>query len=186
MQPIPEEWLVAAAGGDMDAFDKIYTATCDYVYSVALRITGNNADAEEVAQDVFLKTYREIGRFRFESALTTWLYRVTTNQAISAVRKRGRIQDKQIEYNDALQPAESRGGGPSARIDRESDEAGVKAILGSLKPEQRACIVLREIEGLRYREIADALGIRINTVRSRLRRARRAIIAIAGKGGEMR
>ena len=118
MQPVPKEWLVAAAKGDIGAFDKIYAATCDFVYSVALRITGNSADAEEVAQDVFLKTFREIGQFRFESSLSTWLYRITTNQAISAVRKTRRIRAKQVEYNDALQPAERYCDSPPAPMDR--------------------------------------------------------------------
>jgi len=183
MQPVPKEWLVAAAHGDTEACDRIYEATCDYVYSVALRITGNSADAEEVAQDVFLKAFKELRYFRFESSLTTWLYRITTNHAISALRKGGRIRARQVEYNDALQPAERYCERPDAPMDREHDEARIRGLLEALNPEQRACIVLREIEGLRYHEIADVLGIRINTVRSRLRRARRAILALAQQGG---
>lgn len=182
MQPLPKELLVEASKGDMGAFEEIYRATADYVYTIALKITGDRADAEEVAQDVFLKTHRELGKFRFESSFTTWLYRVTVNSAITALRKSARRRSRQAVFDDGIAVEDARNATREA-IEKEGNEALARSLLEALNPDQRACIVLREMEGMRYAEIAEALGVSINTVRTRLRRARKALVARARQGG---
>jgi RNA polymerase sigma-70 factor (ECF subfamily) len=183
MQALPREILIAASEGNRGAFEKIYRATCDYVYTIALRVTGNRADAEEVTQDVFLKTFRELKQFRFASSFTTWLYRVTINSAINASRKTKRRSSRQVEYNDGVALKDERNETKEA-IEKEHNEMRVRSMLEALNPDQRACIVLREMEGLRYKEIADVLKIPINTVRSRLQRAREALLAREQHGGD--
>ena len=182
MQPLPKELLIEASGGDADAFEKIYRATADYVYTIALKITGHRADAEEVAQDVFLKIHRELGNFRFESAFTTWLYRITVNSAISTSRKTARRRTRQVEFDDGIAVEDERNATREA-IEKEGNQAHVRSMLEALNPDQRACIVLREMEGMRDGEIAEALRISINTVRSRIRRARETLVARARQGG---
>ncbi|MCX6356883.1 MAG: RNA polymerase sigma factor [Candidatus Aureabacteria bacterium] len=178
MQPLPKELLIEASGGDIGAFEKIYRATSDYVYTIALKVTGNRADAEEVAQDVFLKVFRKLGKFRFESSFTTWLYRITVNNAINASRKSTRRRSGQVEFNDNIEVADGRDRTREA-IEKEQNEARVRSMLETLNPDQRACIVLREIEGMRYEEIAEVLQVNLNTVRSRLRRARETLCSRA-------
>lgn len=185
MQPLPKELLIAASEGRAGAFERIYRATADYVYSIALRITGDRADAEEVAQDVFLKVHRCLGGFRFEAAFTTWLYRITVNRAVSASRKRSRRRARLVPFDDAIGVEDPRDQTREV-IEREGDRARVRTMLEALNPDQRACIVLREMEGMRYDEIAAALRLKINTVRSRIRRAREALVALAKEGGAER
>ncbi len=183
MQEPPREILIAASKGDRCAFEKIYRSTSDYVYTIALKVIGNRADAEEVTQDVFLKIFRELKRFRFASAFTTWLYRITINSALNAARRTQKRRMRQVEYNDAIAVVNDRSETQDA-IGREHNAARINAMLEVLNPDQRACIVLREIEGLRYREIADVLKIPINTVRSRLQRAREALLSREQRGGD--
>jgi RNA polymerase sigma-70 factor, ECF subfamily len=182
MQALPREILIAASEGNRGAFEKIYRATSDYVYTIALKITGNRADAEEVTQDVFLKIFRELKRFRFASSFTTWLYRVTVNSAINVSRKTKRRSSRQVEYNDGVALKDERNETKEA-IEKEHNEMRVRSMLAALSPDQRTCIVLREIEGMRYGEIAEVLQVNINTVRSRLKRARETLCARAQQGG---
>jgi RNA polymerase sigma-70 factor (ECF subfamily) len=182
MQALPREILIDASKGNRGAFEKIYRATCDYVYTIALKVTGNRADAEEVTQDVFLKVFRELKRFRFASSFTTWLYRVTVNSAINASRKTKRRSSRLVEYNDGVALKDERNETKEA-IEKEHNEMRVRSMLAALSPDQRTCIVLREIEGMRYAEIAEVLQVNINTVRSRLKRARETLCARAQQGG---
>lgn len=166
----------------MAAFEEIYRTFSSTVYTIALRITQNAQDAEEAAQDVFVKVHRSLKGFKFDSSFGTWLYRITVNSAINIYR-RGLARTKMsVPYDGDKEPParkEYAGSGVGAA---EAAEI-VNKILKKLSPEHRACIVLREIEGLDYKEMAATLGIPINTVRSRLKRAREAIIAHSRKGG---
>jgi RNA polymerase sigma-70 factor, ECF subfamily len=150
MQPLPGEIIIAAAEGDTDAFEELYRATADYVYTLALRITGNGAEAEEVAQDVYLKVFRGLKKFRFESSFATWLYRITVNSAITALRKTKRRRARQVEYDDGVALESGRNETREA-IEKEQNEMRVRSMLGALNPDQRACIVLgapsKNVEG---------------------------------------
>ncbi|MDD5557394.1 MAG: RNA polymerase sigma factor [bacterium] len=183
MQEIPDEVVRKAARGDAAAFERIYRASADYVYTIAVGITGNGADAEEVAQDVFLTVHRKLRRFRFRSSFKTWLYRVAVNRALGTLRKTSRRRARQVEYDDDASYGVERGGA-AAGAEREDDRRRLEALLGALNPDQRACIVLREIEGMRYAEIAETLGVNINTVRTRLKRAREILLTLRPDGGE--
>jgi len=182
MREIPRDILVQASEGSMSAFEEIYRATSDYVYTVATKITGNSADAEEVTQDVFVKVHRKLGQFRFRSSFTTWLYRIAVNSAISASRKSAKRRARETEYDDAV-AVESGSAARGGAGEKEDSELRLQTMLAALNPDQRACIVLRGMEGMSYRAIADMLGININTVRSRLKRAREILVAGKQRGG---
>jgi len=174
MQDISKNVITRAAGGNMDAFEHIYRTASGFVYNVALRVTNNRPSAEEVAQDVFLKIYRNLKNFEFKSSFKTWIYRIAVNTAINASKKTSRETDRRVEYDDEAKQKTSIEIAQSASGELDNKEL-VKRLLAMLNPDQRACIVLRSIEGLSYKEIADALHININTVRTRLMRARETL-----------
>jgi len=170
------ETIEQAAAGDVAAFEAIYRNLAGFVYAVALRTTRNEQDAQEVTQDVFMKLHQNLKDFRGESSLRTWVYRITVNEALNACRARNRHFRKRVEMDE--QTLEQ-------QVDPHTLEAGpdvepgvtrqLDKYLAVLNPDQRACLILRKIQGLSYEEIAAALNIPINTVRSRLKRAREAL-----------
>ena len=183
MLRIPEETVRKAAEGDMGAFEEIYRTSSGYVFSVAYRVTGNSQDAEEVTQDVFLRVYRKLGTFAFKSAFSTWLYRIAMNTAINLYRKKSKERGKNLSFDDGIASEKCSEGGAGREIERQENEVLVRSMLESLTEGQRACVVLKDIEGLKYEEVATVLGINLNTVRSRLSRARERLTALYGKGG---
>lgn len=180
MQDIADDIIRKAAAGDMQAFEAIYQATSAFVYNVALRVTGNREDAEDVTQEVFLTMHHKLGEFRFQSSLKTWAYRITVNAAINASKKRSRgatVAIDDVPFEGAVESA------VHAAADREANEGLVNALLDSLNEDQRACVTLRSIEGLSYEDIARVLGVNINTVRTRLKRAREKMMEMRKKVG---
>jgi RNA polymerase sigma-70 factor (ECF subfamily) len=148
--------------GDRDAFRSLYEKYRDKVYASALRIVGEPALAEDLAQEIFVKIHDELRGFKFESRFSTWLYRIAVNHAINKaneLERRGRIRDRIARER----PPPER----SADAGKLVDERVIAAI-DTLSPKLRAIVTLRYIEGLSYGEIADVLEISIGTVKSRL------------------
>ena len=164
----------------MQAFETIYKRASGFVYNLAFRITYNAADAQEVTQDVFLKVYHNLKRFRFQSSFKTWVYRIATNAALDALKRRRRSSGREIEYDDNIESAASVD--PDEAFEKAAKQDLVGRLLTRLNPDQRSCVILRDIEGLSYREIAQTLKLNLNTVRSRLKRARDTLIALRKKG----
>lgn len=184
MREIARETIELAAGGDMSAFEEIYKAFSSTVYTVALGVTRNNDDAEEATQDVFMKVYKGLKDFEFGSSLGTWIYRITVNTAINIYRfgaKRrafgaadyDQIKDSIPDPRDTFKEG----------VEKSHAARSIDRILKDMSPEHRLCIMLREIEGLDYKEMAEVLKIPLNTVRSRLKRAREVMTALAQKEG---
>ncbi|HOD11962.1 MAG TPA: sigma-70 family RNA polymerase sigma factor [Candidatus Omnitrophota bacterium] len=180
MVDIARETIERAARNDMAAFKEIYQAASPFVYSLALRIVPNSADAQEVTQDVFIKIYHHLSSFRFSSAFKTWIYRITVNTAINYHRKYAKEKQRRVNNEHVLDLASSSSSSDEKALQGDH-EAQLNMLLGSLTLEHRACIVLREIEGLNYQQMASALSIPVNTVRSRLKRARQALLQAARK-----
>ena len=182
MEEIAKDILIRASQGDIQAFESIYKASSGFVYNVAFRIVNNKEDALEVAQDVFMIIYHKLKTFRFESSFKTWAYRITANSAINFAKKSSRT--KTVPYEDSLTcPAASEGEGAffneaRTRMDQEHQSQLVENLLAKLNPDQRACVVLRDIQGLSYEEIAKTLNININTVRSLLKRSREKLLSL--------
>ncbi|MBU4376626.1 MAG: RNA polymerase sigma factor [Candidatus Omnitrophica bacterium] len=180
MRDIDSDILKRAAGGDIEAFEDIYRSFSGFVYNVALGITRDRSDAEEVTQDVFIKAYRGLRGFRFGSSLKTWIYRIAANEALNRYNKSKKEQSRRLNYDDNIE-AEPAAGSGREEIMQSDSEKRFAALLEKLDQNQRACLVLREIEGLSYKDIADVLRIPVNTVRSRLKRARQALLEKARK-----
>jgi len=175
MTEIPQSVIEQAAKGDLDSFRIIYDSMKDYVYTIAYRIALNREDAEEATQDIFLNIHKNLKSFHFHSSFKTWVYRIAVNTAIntakSKARKRGRETplDEKISLTLTDETA-------SEKMRKENNEVFVENLLSKLNPDQRACVTLKDIKGLSYEEIAGVLKININTVRSRLKRAREKML----------
>lgn len=177
MENITESIIIEASEGSVESFESIYKAYSGFVYNVAFRVVNNIDEAQEVTQEVFLAIYRKLKSFQFKSSFKTWVYRITVNMAIDYAKKRAKEQLYRGVYDDDRklnQTIDSVG----ESIEREQQEKIISTLLEALNPDQRACIVLRNIEGLSYQEIAETLNININTVRSRIKRARETLIAL--------
>ena len=174
MQELTNDIIIKAQEGDIGSFELIYKATAGFVYNVAYRIVYNAQDAEEITQEVFLNVHHKLKDFRLESSLKTWIYRITVNRAINYSKRGAREREKTSEYRDNLNPWQLLNG--SAAEGHRNKEV-VEMLLKMLNPDQRICVVLRSIEGLSYQQIAETLKISINTVRSRLKRAREKLLA---------
>lgn len=164
--------LEACRRGDREALRALFDATKDRVYSIAVWFAADEAAAKDVTQEVFLKLFSSIGRFRGESAFGTWLYRLVVNVCMDERRRQRRLVPLGRE-EETSQPA---GVGPQERhlASRQRREA-VRAALAQLSPKLRLPIVLRYLEELSYEEIARVLGCGKGTVASRLSRGHREL-----------
>ena len=150
------------------------------VYQLALTLLGNHDDALEISQEVFLRVFRTLHRFRGQSTLRTWIYRIVVNQSRNRLRTwRRRHRAQQVSLDEHLATHGELPGQPGGRPDRVLRQkelaAEIGAALDRLPFDQKTTIVLREVEGLSYQEIAFSLNVVVGTVKSRLARARETL-----------
>lgn len=151
------EAIRACRRREIEGLRILYETYKDRVFRTCWRVIGDRTLAEDVTQEVFLRVFDQIRRYDERSGFATWLYRLAVNHALNAARHHRRA-DRQVP--------------PRPRNPGEGSPDDVQRLLAGLSPEHRAVLVLREMHGLSYREIADALGIPTGTVMSRLARAR--------------
>jgi RNA polymerase sigma-70 factor (ECF subfamily) len=168
-QASDEELVSRYVRGEQRAFDDIVQRYHRRVYAIALRMTGNPEDARDVCQDVFINAMRALRRFRGDAMLSTWFHRVAINASTDHLRRQRRhlgpgLDDVPERAADEPDPAERAEGASRA----EAVHAGLKDI----SDEHRAVLVLHDLQGLDYAEVADVLGVPLGTVKSRIHRAR--------------
>jgi len=167
--------------GDEDAFREFVDAYRDRIITVVARVAGVGADAEDLAQDTFIKAFGAIDRFQGNSALFTWLYRIAVNTARDHVESRRRrptvpLEDERGPRHEPPDRADS----PPDTLLRQERRLAVRAALEQLPEPFRTTLILREMEGNSYEEVAGILGISIGTVESRIFRARCKLRALLG------
>ena len=140
------------------------------VYRLAYRLTGNQHDAEDLTQEVFVRVFRSLSQYT-PGTFEGWLHRITTNLFLDQVRRKARIRFEGLP-EDAADRLASREIGPAQLLDDRTYDADVQAALDALPPDFRVAVVLCDIEGLTYEEISELLGVKLGTVRSRIHRGR--------------
>jgi RNA polymerase sigma factor (sigma-70 family) len=171
----PEAELVPLAQkGDQAAFGALVRRHQDRIYRHLLNLTGSREDALELAQDVFIKAWEALPSWRPDAQFHTWIYRIASNAALDVLRRRKIVQFVTLEDD---YDAPSQQPGPEAQLQGRQRMRNVDAALARLPAEHREIILLREVEGLSYDELATTLSIDQGTVKSRLARARAALAA---------
>ncbi len=164
----------ACRAGHTEAFGVLVSRYQDRLYPTVLRLAGCAEDAQDLMQEVFLKAFQKLDRFHEESSFYTWIYRIAVNLTLSGHRRRRTVtrwrQEAQISALDAAGDAHE--SDPSIPLERAERDRMIQNALNTLAPDQRAVVVMKEFDGLRYEEIGTILGIPVGTVRSRLHRAR--------------
>ncbi len=164
-----------AQTGDEDAFRDLVKRHEQRAWRVARNLVASDDDAQELAQEGFLRVFKNLARFDFEHAFTTWLYRIVTNLAIDHLRRRRPAQStaRADEDEGEFDLPDGRTDGPSQRLEREDLAREVRECLSALAPHFQSVLVLREMEGLPCKEIAEIVGATHVTVRWRLHRGRK-------------
>ena len=176
--------------GELDAFEDLVRAHEKTVYNLALRMTGNPQDAEDMAQEAFLKAYRSLPDFRGESKFSVWLYRIVSNVCLDHLRRQNRrpassltVEDEEGEEQQWDVPDESQS--PERLLEQKLTREAVRKGLAALPEDQRQILLLREIRGMSYEEIADTLDLEPGTVKSRIFRARKRLAAFLLQEGNI-
>lgn len=183
MLPTQEKELIKKCQqGDIEAFEKLVLSYQKKVFTITYRYMGRREEAEDLAQEAFIKVYRSIKNFRGESSFSTWLYHVVTNVCRDALRKNSRrLEEDSLDCAVTTEKGEihrevvdwSLSPGPIY----EQKELGefLQSLINQLTPEYKEVIIMRELQELSYEEIAEAAGCSLGTVKSRLSRARKIL-----------
>lgn len=170
--------ISAVLDGDVNAYEALVLEHQKSVYNIALRMTGNSDDAYDISQEAFLKAYRSLHDFRGDCGFGSWVYRMAANMSIDHLRRQKRRRADETVYLDddaeGTRPTEipDMSGEPYTALERKEMRKAVTEGLDRLDEEQRLILILRDINGLSYSEIAETLKIEISTVKSRIYRAR--------------
>jgi RNA polymerase sigma factor (sigma-70 family) len=178
--PTPESW-------EPPSWEQIVTEHSARVYRLAYRLTGNPHDAEDLTQETFVRVFRSLSSYT-PGTFEGWLHRITTNLFLDQARRRRRIRMEALGDDAEHVPGPSGLGSPERGFEHANLDQDVQRALDALSPEYRAAVVLCDIEGLSYEEIAVTLGIKLGTVRSRIHRARaqlRAALAHRAPGAAL-
>lgn len=165
--------IARAQQGDEEAFAALFEVQKRRVYSLCLRMTGNTAEAEDLAQEAFLQLFRKISTFRGDSAFSTWLHRLVVNVVLMHLRKKG-LQQVSLDAVDTSQeePVKRDYGDDDRRLMGSVDRISLNRAIAELPPGYRAVFVLHDVEGYEHNEIAQMMDCSIGNSKSQLHKAR--------------
>jgi RNA polymerase sigma-70 factor (ECF subfamily) len=170
-----EQWIEAARGGDKTAFGLLVEAYQDAVYNLTYRMLGNASEAEEAAQEAFVRAYVHLHRYDPQRPFSTWLFSIASHYCIDRLRRR-RIDWLPLK-EEIAEPVRLASASPNPEdvVTGRGREAWIRTLMDTLSPTDRAAITLHYWYDYSYKEIADVLGLTVSAVKSRLYRARRAL-----------
>ncbi len=182
--------IQAVLDGDVNAYEALVKEYEKNVYNLALRMTGNSEDAYDMSQEAFIKAYNSLSSFRGESKFSVWLYRIVSNVCLDFLRSRNRKPTLSLSVEDddgdeVEMDIADESQSPEQLLDRALTRDAVRRGLAALPPEHREILLLREIQGLSYEEIAETLGLEEGTVKSRIFRARKKLCSFLIKDGNI-
>jgi RNA polymerase sigma-70 factor (ECF subfamily) len=160
------ELVGRAQTGDQQAFEALYKRTSDRVYAVCLRMSGDSERATELLQDVFVRVWERLSSFRGDALFTTWLHRLTVNLVLQDRRTRGRREAREIGTADLEHF------GRAARRSMPGTKIDLERAIAALPNKARQVLVLRDVQGYKYNEIAQMTGVSLGTVKAQIHRAR--------------
>lgn len=184
---VPEHLLIARLRrGDAAAFEQLVRTNQDRVYDFCVRMLADREEAFDLTQEIFISVHRHMDKFRADAKLTTWIYRIARNHCLNRLKylkRRGRGRSDEYGESNELSITEAMGGteSPDAAISRKTDRQLVHQAITELDEDQRALVVLRDVEGLSYEEIMEITDLPEGTVKSRLHRAREKLAGILTK-----
>jgi RNA polymerase sigma-70 factor (ECF subfamily) len=161
--------------GDQDALKEIFEKYHKKVYGIAYGVVRQREEALDIVQEVFIKLFRSIKNFKGRSQFYTYLYRMVMNTAIDHARKTGKQFVSSLDEEGSFEPSDNVEQGPERVLLQKELEGRVKLAMDKLPSEQKAALIFRDVEGLSYQEMSEAMGCSIGTVMSRLHYARRRI-----------
>ncbi|MBN2417854.1 MAG: sigma-70 family RNA polymerase sigma factor [Deltaproteobacteria bacterium] len=170
----------AFKNGNHSAFEKIVLKYQDRVYNLCYRFLGDNLEAEDSAQEIFIKVYRALKGFKLKSSFYTWLYRIAINTCKNRIKSleyrrsksRVSIDDDQEKKDYGIPGIIDKNDLPDTNLEHKEKIKRIQEAIDSLPPDQKTMVILRDVEGLSYEEIADITKTRLGTVKSKLSRAR--------------
>src|ERR1700730_13449986 len=178
-----------AQAGDQDALSALVQSQQTYVYSIAMSLMHNPTDAADMTQDAFIRLMRSLSTYRAETKFTTWLYRLVTNICLDGLRRRGRPIESLDEPSSGQAGEDAQTAGerladsdrwaqPEQELQLRESAAEVREALVSLPPAQRLALTMHYFEDLRYEDIADVMGLPLNTVKSHIRRGKERLALV--------
>lgn len=186
---VTEQELVSAAkAGDQQAFEQLVLDNQNRIYSLAVRLVEDREEAFDLAQEAFVKAWQGLPSFQGESSFATWIYRLATNVCIDYLRKQKRrrqvesevsLDDEELSWTEPADWSQD----PHRQLERSEQGRALARGLEALPEQQRQILVLRELSGLSYQEIAGKLDLDLGTVKSRIARARMALRKILAEDG---
>jgi RNA polymerase sigma-70 factor (ECF subfamily) len=184
-----------AQAGDRDALSELVLGQQTYVYSIAMSLMHNPADAADMTQEAFIRLMRSLGTYRGETKFTTWLYRLVTNICLDGLRRRGRAVDSLDEPASSAAGEDAQTAGerladadrwsqPEQEVELRESATEVREALVGLPTAQRLALTLHYFEDLRYEDIAEVMGVPLNTVKSHIRRGKERLAVVLSRPAE--
>ncbi len=182
MEIIERELIKKSQKGDIESFEKLISSYQKKVFNIAFGMMRNHDDAYDISQEVFIRVFKSIRKFKGQSSFSTWLYRITTNACLDELRRRKNNkniisidQEIQLEEGEVFRQIEDDGPTPELAAERNELREIIGEAISQLSDEHKEVIVLRDIQGFSYDDIADIIKCPQGTVKSRINRARRTL-----------
>jgi RNA polymerase sigma-70 factor (ECF subfamily) len=172
-----EKWLKQALRGNEDAFARLVESYQGPVYNLCHRMLGDPVEAEDAAQETFLKAYRSLGRFDMDRKFINWILTIASNHCVDRLRRR---KISLISFEELLPSTfmSDKASGPESSMMAQQEQDAIQVILKELSPKDRAAVVLKYWYEMSYEEIAESLSLSVSAVKSRLHRARRELASL--------